>query len=261
MKIFHPVNITLTMVTPLQYDEEPKRERHENADWIYGDFEKKPDTERELYFLQLKYLETRDQDTWKAMFKIIYEYARSLVLKRLKNRTYIEPDEVADYAGGAAQAFMRQYLTKPHWSVGASFAGMLKWKVVEVMYRYKSEDDHVSLNSIGGKDDDKGELLDSLGRVGFSTMSGSYNPRPEDCLDKWTVSDVVDEVLGELDTVCNDEMVRLLTVLKMVLVLRKPRNRHVKTNFINRWERDFKSFSTLERVELELKKRMSEKIE
>jgi hypothetical protein len=240
------------MITPLEYDE--------NAILAtlppdVEDLEAKPETEQALFALQKTYLETHDLNVWKKMFKMCYDYARSLVLKRLKGKIFIEPDEVTDNATAATVAFMRQYQVKHDWKVCVSFAGMIKWKVIESMYRDQSEDQHVSLNSVSERSDRGEELQASIQKIGYKSLVGSYAPKPEDGLDQLSIQDVVNEVLTELDELEMDDRIDILVRLKLVLVMKKPKNRHVKVNFENRWEQDRRVFNTVERTEKEIRSR------
>ena len=245
------------MITPLVYDQVAAVVQQPP---IVTDLSIKPPTEIALFHLQSEYFKTRSLDVWKQMFKICYDYARSLVLKRLKGKIFIDPDEVNDTATGAAVAFMRQYQVKPDWKVTVSFAGMLKWKVIESMYRSQKEDDHVSLNAVSERSEKGDELQDSLARLGFTSLDGSYNPKPEDMLDKVSLREVIDPVLAELRDSEVNEREYVLALLKLVIVLKKPKNRHVKVNFENRWELDYKTYGVVERTELEVRSRVKEMV-
>ena len=109
----------------------------------------KPATEILLTDLQAKYLENRDQDVYKKMFEELVVYCRSLVLKTIKGKTFLQPDYVQEVALEATMRLMTQY-QKPEFTIGASFAGYLQFKILEVLYNTKviQEDMTLSLNAI-----------------------------------------------------------------------------------------------------------------
>ena len=112
----------------------------------------KPLTEVQLEELQEKYLSTRDERYFQEMFTIIISYARSLVLKTTKNKIFLAPEVVDEAALDAAIKFMAPYKdpNKPNYRIAYSFAGVLRYKVLEAMYGdNKVQDDMTaSLNSI-----------------------------------------------------------------------------------------------------------------
>jgi hypothetical protein len=254
------------MITKLVYCQTPYDEKYENyalgedTPWADDKMEDKPETERKLFEYQEEYLRTRKTETWKKMFHLCYDYARSLVLKRLKGKVYIDPEEVDDYSITSTLAFMRQYLIKPYFRVGASFAGMIKWKVIESMYRYQKEDHNESLNAVldSNTTDKTSELQDNLEKIGFTPMQGSYSRKPDDLLSDIDLKDIVDEVINEMLEMNLDEYTTLIILFRLVIIFKKPKNRHIKINFQDRWERDFKVYSICELSEKEIKARFKE---
>jgi hypothetical protein len=113
----------------------------------------KPATEQKLTELQKKYLKNRkgkdyqDSIYFQDMFKEMIPYARSLILKTTRGKIYLPPDLVDDAALDSAIKLMSQY-EKPDFSIGSSFAGYLKFKVLESLYNSKiiKEDAVTSLN-------------------------------------------------------------------------------------------------------------------
>jgi hypothetical protein len=81
------------------------------------------------------------------MFLLIKKYARSLILKKNKGSWYRDPDEIDDSANQTASVFMELYLKSPDFQIGASFAGLLSLKVLE-LYKSIKDDDCVSLNAL-----------------------------------------------------------------------------------------------------------------
>ena len=92
---------------------------------FYGDMSEKPETEQELFALQEQYLKTRDHKIWVKMFEVTFPYIKSLILKKKKEEErskWEESDEIAAKASTATFLFLSQYLKKPQFEVGASFA-------------------------------------------------------------------------------------------------------------------------------------------
>ncbi len=124
------------LIEEVEVEKDPHR-----FDCFYGEIEDKPETEQLLFTLQREYLENgRKQEVWAKMFEICWSYMQSLIKKRQTGGRFIEPDELDDKTTSATLAFMSQYLTKPEFEVGASFAGMMGWKIVEVMYKPSADD-------------------------------------------------------------------------------------------------------------------------
>jgi hypothetical protein len=109
----------------------------------------KPATEVMLSELQDIYLKDRDMATYQKIFQELTFYCRSLVLKTIKGKTYLNPDIVQEVALEATMRLMTQY-QKPEFTIGSSFAGYLQFKILEVLYNTKAiqEDLTLSLNSI-----------------------------------------------------------------------------------------------------------------
>jgi len=109
----------------------------------------KPQTEIRLADLQKEYLADRNETSYKTMFEEMVVYCRSLVLKTIKGKIFLNPDYVQEVALEATMRLMAQY-QKPDFSIGASFAGYLQFKILEVLYNTKvvQEDMTLSLNAI-----------------------------------------------------------------------------------------------------------------
>lgn len=236
----------------------------------YGSIDDKPDTEKELFYLQDEFFEKRKvyqeavkewiKDTskpkpidnsiepWSKMLAIIYSYACSLVKKSTKGKKYIDPDDVSDKGLEAAFRFMSSYNRKPDFAIGASFAGNLRWKVVEVMH----EDKVLSLNQPTSYDAQV-ELLDTI-------SDDSYGPEfnifvnydnPEDML--LNESSPIEEVLSELDEeVGSNSKMAFLARLYLLVNLRVPRTRHIKRLFLENWAQEYKTEQVLESTVLEV---------
>ena len=240
----------------------------------YGSIEDKPDTEKELFYLQEEFFEKRDQydkevgewikdtskpkptdastEPWSKMLDIVYNYASSLVKKATKGKKYIDPDDVSDKALEAAFRFMSAYNRKPDFAIGASFAGNLRWKVVEVMH----EDTLLSLNQPTSYDA-QAELLDTLSEADFTHIGGMRNVlrSPEDTLIAES-EDIIGEVLDELDQeVGKNSKLAFLARLYLLINLRVPRTRHIKRLFLEHWAEDYRTEQVLESTVLEVHNR------
>lgn len=232
-----------------------------SPDWkkgFYGKLEDKPDTEQALFKLQEQYLASRDMKIWSEMFKLCHSYARSLILKRNTGKQYMPPEEVDDKTTTATLAFMSQYLNNPDFEVGASFAGMMSWKIVEALYKNKTEDFHVSLNETINDDADV-ELQDAIGTQDYKNVTSTdetYND-PTAFIDKMDLNEVIKGIFDELDeSIEYDPRLEILVRLYLLLCLRHPRTRHSKRLFIERWAPDYKTATLLDYVLLELHNRM-----
>ena len=157
---------------------------------FYGDMSEKPETEQELFALQEQYLKTRDHKIWVKMFEVALPYIKSLILKKKKEEErskWEESDEIASKASTATFLFLSQYLKKPQFEVGASFAGMINGKILEVLYG-GTHDFDVSLNS--KINDDGDEIIDIFQLEG--TEEELYSPTSQ--FDKTTVEEIIDGV-------------------------------------------------------------------
>lgn len=237
----------------------------------YGDLDSKPATEKELFILQEEFLNKRDQydkeieewvkdtskpkpinhstEVWSKMLSIIYNYATSLIKKRTTGKKYIEPDEISDKALEAAFKFMSAYNRKPDFAIGASFAGNLGWKVVEVT----SDDKKISLNQPTSYDAQI-ELIDTLQEDNFTHIGGLGRilQNPEDIIIAQD-EDIIKEVLDELDQeIGPNSRLAFLSRLYLLINLRVPRTRHIRRLFMENWVDDYKTEQVLESTVLEV---------
>lgn len=97
------------------------------------DVESKPKTEQELFNYQYQfYAEYGDVEATDKMFNILSSYAGSLILKVKKTSRYINKEKLRDMAQEVALRVISQYLKRPGFVITGSFAGYIKWKVIEV---------------------------------------------------------------------------------------------------------------------------------
>ena len=105
----------------------------------------KPESEIKLTELQDKWFQTNDKIYLSEMFEIIVNYARSLCLKINRGKVFIDPDRLYGIAVDSAISFMKNYNDKD-FRIHASFAGLLRFKVLENLYgNYKQDEDNFYL--------------------------------------------------------------------------------------------------------------------
>ena len=258
---------------------------------FYGEIEDKPPTEQELFSLQTKLFverkeykrdyevyqkklkeicdrgevpnidppEDKSKQTWSDMLEIMYQYTRSCILKRNKKKRFMEPEDVTDKAISAALSFMSQYNKNPDFYVGASFAGMVKWKIVEALYKYQAEDNHVSLNQVISDEGPK-EIGENM-TYEDNAIPGSYSDygSPEDVILAESNEDLVTTLVGELDEmVGHSSKYAFLARLYLLIILRGPKTRHSKRLFLEQWASEHQMEQVLEATILELHQRMKE---
>ena len=234
-----------------EFSQEEKTEKL--REMFYGDMSEKPDTEIRCFELQEEYLRTRDHRVWIKLFQEMFPYVRSLILKKKKaeeRAKWEESDDISSKASTATYLFMCQYLRKPTFEVGASFAGMVNGKILEVLYG-GAHDFDISLNTTINDDGD--EIIDIFQLE--DTDDDIYNPEDQ-VIEKIKPIDIINQVFEEADEISNYDLRMSLLLRCYVLVyFRKPKNRHAKKTFFklckNQKEEDF-----LERTLLEVYNRL-----
>lgn len=247
-------NISHYLIDNIAYEYNPNR-----FDGVfYGNLEDKPKTEIELIQLQSQYLQTRDQSIWKEMFNICWSYMRSLILQKQRGKGFIEPEIVDDQTTSATLAFMSQYLTRPDFEVGASFAGMMQWKIVEVLYKNKERDGNPISLDMQVSAEGKATLEDLIAADEHTIFN------PEEFVTKTSIYQVIEEVLKELDEELDQEenslYLKTIVRLYIILCLRHPKNRHSKKMFMDHWAKDYKVEKLINYVMLEIKNRLQKQI-
>lgn len=221
---------------------------------FYGEFDDRPETERQLLTLQREYLQTRDKAVWKEMFQICWKYMRSLILQRQRGKGFIEPEIIDDQTTSATLAFMSQYLTRPEFEVGASFAGMMKWKIIEVLYKGKDPKGELVSLQLEVTDNGKATLEDLI-----AANDRGYSP--EDAVSRQAAYEVIQDVLDELDATLdckNAFYISTIVRLYVLLCFRHPKNRHAKKMFIDKWSKEYNIERLIDYVMLEIRNRLLE---
>ena len=189
--------------------------------------ESKPISEQKAFAYQTKWLQTKDPKVWEEWTALMFSYTRSLVLKKLTRKKYLEPDEIDDITADAVFNFMAQYLkptkTAGQFEVGASFAGMVNFKILEALYRGK-DDSHVLSLDATVTDEDK-----TLADFAKPLQVESTN---ENFLD-YDLTDIIKDLITEIDEKYGSDAY-LASVLKLYvnLIIKCPKQAATKNKFI-----------------------------
>lgn len=223
---------------------------------FYGKIEDKPEIEQDLFRYQKEYYDAQTEserlDVWKKMFATVQVYARSMVLQKLKNKTFLPPDEVQEKAATAALSFMSQYLNRLNFHVGASFGSMINFKVLEAVYSDAKDDSLVSLNI---EEDDKDvSLLSMSKKLGINFLWGeSYNDVEDTVVE--SVYEFINEFENEIDSELTSDEMKLKYRMYLLLLIKKPKNYHIKDAFIKFVCTSKKDIDLMNLIEMELYKR------
>lgn len=230
----------------------------EDVDW-YGELEDKPEIERELFRLQSIYYNKRTNDAkrqnaWLDMMTLVHKYAKSLVKQKLKNKKFLQPDIIEDYTNLSTISFMSQYIYRPNFKCGASFGKMINYKVMEAVYGKKDEEKVQSLSvSFLDKDTD---LLAMQKAVDVKFLFGPSEVEENRYEDEENIAnEFIDDLLDEFDSSIDDQLLRLKARMYFQLVIRHPKNRHVKEQFIKYICKNKKEIDVVQILELELYKK------
>lgn len=227
---------------------------------FYGSIESKPEMEQTLFKLQDKYYDeslSKEErlKVWHEMFQNVVIYARSMVLQKLKNKTFLEPDEVLEKATVAAVNFLAQYITKSGFFVGASFGAMINFKVLESVYKDQLEEQTQSLNVV--EDSKDTDLLDFSKRANVTPLwYDEEEVNAEDSVTSSTVESLIRDFLDEADEEVPSSMMRLKMHMFFDLVLKRPRNYHSKDTFIRLNCKSKKEIDLMNLVELDFYNRL-----
>jgi hypothetical protein len=215
--------------------------------------------EQKLFLLQDKYYKEKNiekrKKIWSDMFLLVQKYSKSLILKKIKGRKYVEPDEVDDQATQTALSFMSQYVYRSGYHVGASFAGMINPKILETLYKYSKEDQNYSLSNILG--DTNLELEDMIEKVGFESLYNNEYDNPGDFIDKVSLNKVLNSIIKEFNEEVDDEILRFKLASDIQILLRKPKNKHARPMFLKHITADKREYDIINLFEYELQKRLA----
>jgi hypothetical protein len=243
----------------INYEEtehKPFRFSDEGTVW-YGDINDRPEIEQQLQELQSQFYKTEDkvqkQNIWSDMFVLTQKYSKSLVLKKNKGNKYVDPDEIEDRATQTALAFMSQYIYRPGFHCGASFAGMINPKVLETLYKYNKEDHNFSLNSLLG--DTNLELEDIQEKANFKPLYENAIGEPGAFIYQTDLKEVIGDLFREVDSEIKSEAKRFKIRMFLQILLRKSKNKHSKPTF-QKYICDKKDLDLINLFEMELRERL-----
>lgn len=218
--------------------------------------------EQKLFNLQDKYYKEKKsikkQQIWSEMFELVQKYSKSLILKKIKNTIgkYFDPSDVDDAGTQTALAFMSQYLNRPGFHIGASFAGMINFKVTETLYKESNEDLCSSLHSIVGNTDL--ELEDMQQTSGFKTLYDTEFEPPDMFISNISINKLVNDVIYDFNKAVDDESIRFKNLAYLLILLRKSKNKHIKPSFLKYIITTKKEYDLLNLFELEFQTRLAE---
>ena len=125
-----------------------------------------PEIELELESYQKKLLIDEDYSVLDIFEKRLAVYAKSLILKSVKGTSdFIEPEDVDQLSDIAAKNFIKRYFRTSDPIIGASFAGIMQFKVKEVLsiyFKTSGLESGLSLDLIYGGEDDSGNGSNSV---------------------------------------------------------------------------------------------------
>lgn len=160
----------------------PKYTQEEYNSFISSKFYEKPgipQIELDLREFQKKILIDNDWSVLPAFKQTLSVYAKSLLLKRIKGGVdYIQPEVVEVLADKAAENFLKRYFRNEEPIIGASFAGILQFKVQEVLSDYFKRDDlytGISLDVAYGNGDDEKSNRTLESSLSFKAFTESQN--------------------------------------------------------------------------------------
>ena len=122
------------------------------------------ETEKNLQQLQALFLADRNnKKVSDEFFMLMHTYARSLTLQEVKRKSlFLPPERIDEICTDATLLLLDQYKVKG-WKIEASFAGALRYKIWDAMYKRKNDEMNYSLNTTFTDDSDSKEIMDLIG--------------------------------------------------------------------------------------------------
>lgn len=212
-----------------------------------------PETELRLKDLQERFLEDRNnKKVFEEYFLLLRTYARSIALKEIKRKNiFLQPERVDEICTDATLLLVNQY-KKEGWTIGSSFAGVLRWKVIEAMYKHANEEMVYSLNNTFTGDKEGKEILDVMGLNedrNWTIVTGSNEEDDPADLAVNYINVSFDEINEIIDIAYEilpySTFVRFL--LWLLLFFRKPKSRNTQLAFKNFFikEREEEAFDVI----------------
>lgn len=192
----------------------------------------KPETEVRLEALQERYLaDPHDVELFKEYFSLIKSYARSICLKEIKSKLYLDPDRVEEVAVEATLKFLNQY-RREDWKVWGSFFGAIRWKVVEALYEDAEEESAISMNLyVGDSSTELGDILEKIGARQLWSVEG-LDPQEAFAAAADVSYSEIKSLLDEADSML-DSRLQILFRAYLLLRLRRPKTRQVLSSFVS----------------------------
>lgn len=218
-----------------------------------------PETEVKLQELQEQFLNPNCSKRIKdEFFLLLRTYARSITLKEIKRKGLsFSSDKIDEISTDATLLLLNQY-KKEGWVVKASFAGALRWKVIETLYKPANEEMNYSLNRTLGEDESSKEMLDLVSSTNtpFAGASIGYQEDPGEVVIK-NLNVAKEEINNLIDQAY--DILPYSTFMKflawLVLFLRKPKTRNYLENFSNNYLNS-KEESAYELLLMEMRNRL-----
>lgn len=191
-----------------------------------------PATEIRLGELQEEYMSGNcSKAVSDEYFLLLRTYARSLTLKEIKRKGFSLPGEkVEEIATDATILLLRQY-RKPGWKIAASFAGALRWKVIEALYGPADEDMVSSLNKTFSDDSNSKEILDIMEEANTPWSHKKASSIEDDAMSVLNVA--MDEIKNLIDQAF--DILPYKTFMRFLPWLlhqfRKPKTRNICSTF------------------------------
>lgn len=221
----------------------------------------KPPTEVALEQMQEKLLQDPERKIPEEFFLLLKAYARSITLSKIKSKQiFLSPERVDEISTEATILMLSQY-KKPGWKVGASFHGVLQWKVVEAMYGDAKEDITTSLNLVIG-DSNNQEVADVFKKLGAVPPWLDENPEYDPAelfMETVDISyDEVEAVIKEAEEVLPYHMM-LMFYIYLLLKLRRPKTRLTIPSF-KKYFLDSKTEDVFDILLLEIRNRIADHV-
>lgn len=144
-----------------------------------------PEIEVKLQQHQERLLLKGDLSVLPEFKKDLAVYARSILLKMTRGQEFIDPLKVDEMADESAENFLKRYFRNDEPAVGASFAGILTFKVREVRaryFKYISLESKMSLDNTWGNDSDENSLSNESILSYKEYLKNENEYTAEDCL-------------------------------------------------------------------------------
>lgn len=198
----------------------------------YPKYTPPPETEIRLTGLQELYLDPKcRKDIRDRYFMIMKSYARSLLLKEMKRKGIILPPERVEELSVTTTLLVLNQYQREGWRISASFAGALRWKVIEALYGESKDEMNFSLNRTFSDESNAKEMLDLMS----NNNTPWYKHISQDPADE-----VIDNHNGALDEIrlLIDQAYEILPYRVYVrflpwllLKIRKPKARNIMLQF------------------------------